>query len=146
MSNSSSENKISAFKAAGCDLLVGEIKYDECGHCFYSMLDYSLWRVGDRSAAKHPACPKCAVNGKCLVCLQPWDDCSSNICAKCDTFFEAGLLYKRVEKMHALGLSIRDDRPSVFRLARSLGMEMWERRLTRPILSQQKAGAKHKRS
>ncbi|ETS76444.1 hypothetical protein PFICI_11831 [Pestalotiopsis fici W106-1] len=138
MSSSTSSNKISAFKAARCDLLVDEIKYDSCGHCFYTMLDHSLGRTGDRRAARHPKCPKCAIDGKCLVCLQPWDDCAAEACRHCDTFFEEGILYSRVKKLHDLGLGIRDDRPSLFRVLRSRELEMWERRLTRPALPKKK--------
>ncbi|KAI4596399.1 hypothetical protein KJ359_005529 [Pestalotiopsis sp. 9143b] len=127
MSSSRSSSPISAFKAAGCDLLVGEINYD-CGHCFHTMLDYSLMRTGDRSSESHQ-CPKCAQeDGTCLVCLQPWNASVSDACPSCDAFFETSVLLGRIERLDAMGVSMRDDRPLFFNSVRNREMQLRERR------------------
>ncbi|KAK8087996.1 hypothetical protein PG997_002957 [Apiospora hydei] len=100
-------NSISAFKAAGTDLLVGRVVYP-CDHEFGYVLDHTLDRSkgdGDRWV-----CPKCATDGKCLVCLQPWDANTSASCPNCDAFFfGSGLLGERVAKLEEAGVKVAND-------------------------------------
>lgn len=107
---------ISAFKAAGCDVLVGRVAY-ACGHEFGYIRDRTL----DRTEDGRWDCPKCpvqgegeaegerkgktATGGKCLVCLQPWDANATESCPHCDAFFGSGLLEARVADLEAKGLT-----------------------------------------
>ncbi|KAK8050619.1 hypothetical protein PG994_012349 [Apiospora phragmitis] len=101
---------ISAFKAAGADLLWGRVVYP-CDHEFGYILDHTLDRTGD----ERWFCPKCVVadggaGGKCLACLQPWDANATESCPHCDAFFiGSGLLEERKANLEATGLELAKD-------------------------------------
>ncbi|KAK9423517.1 putative RING-type domain-containing protein [Seiridium unicorne] len=129
MSGSPSPVALPAIKAALCDLLVGNVEYP-CGHEFNTLLDYSLARMGERSVENHQ-CPLCAEEGKCLVCLHPWDPAQSDSCPTCDTFFVRDLLYDRAVQLHQIGITPKDDKPALFRMRRNEELRLKAVRLQR---------------
>jgi hypothetical protein len=99
--------RISAFKAAKCDLLFADNEYP-CGHRFTYILDYSLSLSGERTADKRH-CPRCSKKGKCLVCLYPWKADMTDSCPNCDCFFKVNVREERLGKMLNYGLKIERD-------------------------------------
>ncbi|KAK8035931.1 hypothetical protein PG991_002004 [Apiospora marii] len=90
---------ISAFKAAGCDVLVGHVAYP-CDHEFGYVRDYTL----DRTDDGRWDCPKCPVQGEERQRQEPWDANATASCPHCDSFFCSGLLEERVAAIEAKGL------------------------------------------
>ncbi|KAK8095805.1 uncharacterized protein PG998_002436 [Apiospora kogelbergensis] len=120
-----SYSRVSAFHAAGADLLAGCVDFGSCGHIFSYISGHTLPRTSEGRA-----CPRCEDDGKCVICLKPWDAKATESCPHCDMCFAHHLLEERIAKIEAGGLIVARD-SLLFVVRRRMELERKEQRKER---------------